>query len=149
MPLLPSTHLSIFLLLRICLVIKSSSATKFLKFQGSSRFISTTPKEFSGETQRSCSGTTRVGQRDLGSLMNPFQMMLLYRLSKENRTSDLAHTFDIWSPASYFASYSDHLLFEWFLDGMIGELNIGKMIQKTDDDTLIKLVGNPNLGQYS
>lgn len=72
--------------------------------------------------------------------MNPFQMMLLYRLSKENRTSDLAHTFDLWSPANYFASFSDHLLFDWFLDGMIGELKTEELLKGSIDKTLIKLV---------
>ena len=81
--------------------------------------------------------------------MNPFQMMLLYKLSKENRTSDLAHTFDIWSPASYFASYSDHLLFEWFLDGIIGEFDTGKLIQKANDTTLEKLVADLKAAKHA
>ena len=76
--------------------------------------------------------------------MNPFQMMLLYKLSKENRSSDLAHNFDIWSPASYFSHYSDHLLFEWFLDGIIGEFTAGNLILRSLDPTLQKLVKNSN-----
>lgn len=74
------------------------------------------------------------------SLLNPFQLMLMYRLSKENRTSDLAHTFSIWSPASYFAHYSDHLLFEWFLGGMIGNFTVEQLSTYHLDDTLYMLV---------
>lgn len=73
--------------------------------------------------------------------MNPFQMMLLYRLSKENRTSDLAHTFDVWSPASYFSAYSDHLLLEWFLGGMFAEMKPDDLMRGYNDKTLVSLVG--------
>jgi hypothetical protein len=72
--------------------------------------------------------------------MNPFQMMLLFKLSKQNRTSDMAHTFDIWCPADHFASYSDHLLFEWFLDGMIGETTLDRLLLPSLDLTLDHLV---------
>lgn len=67
-------------------------------------------------------------------------MMLLYRLSKENRTSDLAHTFDVWSPANYFSAYSDHLLLEWFLGGMFDEMKPNDLMRGYNDKTLTSLV---------
>lgn len=74
--------------------------------------------------------------------MNPFQMMLMYRLSKENRTSDIAHAFCIWSPASYFPAYSNHLLFDWFLKGPIGEFTVEELSTQYSDPTLEFLVKN-------
>lgn len=81
--------------------------------------------------------------------MNPFQMMLLYRLAKENRTSDLAHTFDLWSPAHYFTAFSDHLLFEWFLGGMIGEMKTENLLKGAVDETLMRLVFFNNSEKHS
>lgn len=72
--------------------------------------------------------------------MNFYQFFLLYQLSKSNRTSDLAHSFNIWSPAVYFTYYADHLLFEWFLDGLISKTNMSNILYGYEDQTLTYLV---------
>lgn len=76
----------------------------------------------------------------IGSITNYFQFFLLYQFSKYNRTSDIAHTFNVWSPASYFSAYGDHLLFEWYLDGVIGTMTIADLVNGSVDQTLKNLV---------
>lgn len=77
--------------------------------------------------------------------MNFYQFFLLYQLSKNNRTSDLAHYFNIWSPSSYFTYYTDHLLFEWYLDGLISKTNLSNVLNGYNDTTLIYLKNLPDL----
>ena len=71
---------------------------------------------FGGEADVIFSGNT-------GSIVNYYQMMLMKDLSKNERTSDLAHLFNIWSNPQYLVHYIDHLFFEWYLDGLIEEYN--------------------------
>ncbi len=79
-----------------------------------------------------------------GSITNYFQFFLMYQFSKYNRTSDLAHSFNIWSPAQFFASYGDHLLFEWYLNGLIGQVNLSTILTGMNDPTLLKIVMSVN-----
>ena len=83
---------------------------------------------------------TSVAPFDQGSITNYFQFFLMYQFSKYNRTSDLAHSFNIWSPAQFFASYGDHLLFEWYLGGLIGNVNLSSILTGMNDPTLLKIV---------
>lgn len=80
-----------------------------------------------------------------GSIMNFYQFFLLYQLSKNNRTSDLAHSFNIWSPSNYFTYYTDHLLFEWYLDGLITKTNLSNVLYGYNDTTLMSLKQLPDL----
>lgn len=84
------------------------------------------------------------GCDELGSITNYFQFFLLYQFSKYNRTSDIAHAFNIWSPSTYFAAYGDHLLFEWYLDGLIGQQSLADLYQGYTDPTLTNLVESNN-----
>jgi hypothetical protein len=77
--------------------------------------------------------------------LNFYQFFLLYQLSKNNRTSDLAHSFNIWSPSIYFTYYTDHLLFEWFLDGMVTKTNVSNVLDGYEDRTLRYLKNLPDL----
>lgn len=61
---------------------------------------------------------------------------MIYQFSKNERSSDLAHSFNIWSPAQYFVTYGDHLLFEWYMDGLIGEQYISDFLIGGNDRTL-------------
>lgn len=73
-----------------------------------------------------------------GSFNNVFQLLLMQDLSREGRTSDLAHFFNIWSPSSYLVEYLDHLFFEWFFGGLFGSQNIGKLLfGRTSDSALL------------
>lgn len=80
-----------------------------------------------------------------GSILNFYQFFLLYQLSKNNRTSDLAHYFNIWSPSTFFTSYTDHLLFEWYLDGLITKTNLSDVLNGYKDSTLQYLKTLPDL----
>lgn len=77
--------------------------------------------------------------------MSQFQLIMIYDLCKQNRTSDLAHNYGMWSPADYFLPYSDHLILEWFLDGIIGKMTLKSLIEPTVDKTLRMLQSIPEL----
>ena len=77
--------------------------------------------------------------------MSQFQLMMIYELCKQNRTSDLAHNYGMWSPADYFIPYSDHLIMEWFLDGIIGKITLKSLIEPTPDRTLQRIQAIPEL----
>ena len=64
----------------------------------------------------------------------------MYQFSKYNRTSDLAHSFNIWSPSTFFSAYGDHLLFEWYLDGLIGKISVSQILLGMSDPTLLRIV---------
>ena len=98
-------------------------------------------KIFGGEQDKVFSNNMGNRFGDTGSITNYFQFFLLYQFSKYNRTSDIAHAFNIWSPASYFSAYGDHLLFEWYLDGVIGQQSLADLYQGYTDPTLTNLVG--------
>ena len=61
-------------------------------------------------------------------------------MSVQGRNSDIAHYFNIWSPAKYFAHYLDSLVLEWFLDGMFTTIQIKDLVEASPDQTLISLV---------
>jgi len=65
---------------------------------------------------------------------------LALQFSRLNRTSDLAHSFNIWSPADYFEHYTNHLIFEFYFDGVIGNITIKQILEGYYDPTLSKIV---------
>lgn len=84
--------------------------------------------------------------RGVGSILNEFQMYRLIELSKSERTSDLAHNFNIWSPGKLFTYFADHLILEFYLDGLIGKMTIRELVTSAPDRTLLMLVNlcNPS-----
>ncbi len=67
-------------------------------------------------------------------------MMSIGKLSIQTRNADIAHVFNIWSPAGYFSNYIDHLIFEWFLDGICGLIKVKDILTGAPDSTLVRLV---------
>jgi hypothetical protein len=101
---------------------------------------------FVGEQEGLFSGNKGKHNRFIsGSFLSQFQLMMIYDLCKQNRTSDLAHNYGMWSPADFFIPYSDHLILDWFLDGIVGRIQIKDLIVPTVDKTLQQLQFIPEL----
>jgi len=80
-----------------------------------------------------------------GSIVNYFQFFLLYQFSKNNRTSDIAHTFNIWSPPSYFGSFGDHLLFEFYFGGIVKQISYQAILYGYNDSAVLAQKQLPEL----
>lgn len=81
----------------------------------------------------------------IGSVTNYYQVFLLYEFSKDRRASDVAHTFNIWSPTEYFAAYGDHLLLEWYFDGLVKKTKYGDAFEGYYSQCLTRLRNLPSL----
>jgi hypothetical protein len=81
-----------------------------------------------------------IFSRNAGSILNYYQLMLMNDFARSGRTSDLAHLFNIWAPPQYFVEYMDHLLFEWFFDGLINEIPAKNLLFGENDRSLLMLV---------
>jgi hypothetical protein len=86
-----------------------------------------------------------IFSNNAGSIVNYYQMMVMYDFSRSGRTSDQAHLFNIWSNPRYFVHYVDHLFFEWFLEGIITEQKVSDIVSGYDDKTIERIKVSPVL----
>lgn len=80
-----------------------------------------------------------IFSNNAGSIVNYYQMMVMYEFSRSGRTSDQAHLFNIWSNPRYLVHYVDHLFFEWFMEGLITEQKVSEMVKGYDDQTIDRI----------
>jgi len=83
-----------------------------------------------------------VFSRNQGSILNHLQLLQMFDLSRNGRTSDLAHLFNLWSPPQYFYDYTDHIFFEWYFDGLIKPISLEEYLHGYNDSSINEFVTN-------